>query len=76
MSLKFKKDEIAKLKINNRWRNFKVFEVKCDDWITFENKDGGKITLSPYIHVNHIKKPPVKIKKKTKKKKKKNKEAK
>jgi len=74
MSLKFKKDEIAKLKINKRWRNFKVFEIKCDDWVTFENKDGEKITLSPYIHVNHIKKPPIKVK--TKKKTKKNKETK
>jgi hypothetical protein len=74
MSLKFKLAESVKLRINKRWKNFKVVEIKCDDWVTFENKDGEKITLSPYIHVNHIKKPPIKVK--TKKKTKKNKETK
>ena len=66
MNLKFENGETIKLKINNRWKNFKVFEIKCDDWITFEGKDGLKITLSPSIHINHIKKPQVKTKTKTK----------
>lgn len=69
MSLKFVEGEKIKLKINKRWKNFKVSEVKCDDWITFEDKDGLKVTLSPKIHANHIKKPPVKTKTKTRKKK-------
>jgi hypothetical protein len=69
MSLKFKLAESVKLRINKRWKNFKVVEVKCDDWITFEDKDGLSVTLSPIIHINHIKKP-TKRKVKTKKEKK------
>lgn len=61
--LKFKEGETAKLKINKRWRNYKVVETKSDDWITFEDKEGIKVVLSPIIHINHIKKP---IKKKVK----------
>ena len=66
MILKFEQGETIKLKINNRWKNFKVFEIKCDDWIVFEGADGLKVTLSPAIHANHIKKTPVKTKVKTK----------
>lgn len=67
MILKFEQGEAIKLKINNRWKNFKVFEIKCDDWIVFEGQDGLKVTLSPAIHANHIKKPAIKTKIKTKK---------
>ena len=63
--LKFKEGDTAKLKINNRWRNHKVVEAKSDDWLTFEDKEGVKVVLSPVIHINHIKKP-VKRKVKTK----------
>ena len=55
--LKFEEGETAKLKINNRWRNYKVIETKSDEWITFEDKEGAKIMLNPTIHINHIKKP-------------------
>ena len=69
MSLKFKQAESVKLRINKRWKNFKVVEDECDDWITFEDADGLSVTLSPVIHINHIKKP-AKRKVKTKKEKK------
>ena len=43
MITKFEQGETIKLKINNRWKNFKVFEIKCDDWIVFEGADGLKV---------------------------------